>query len=145
LGALEDRGGEILGQFSQFTLGGEGGGVMDAGGNLIGSAGVGSGTSAFTSATTMAGTVATPLNPLLGPLQGNGGMVVGAPGSTFTLQTELLKFGSPAIGHGILFNAALRDARDVTDLGSDYVNIGATAGSVVNPKNSKAPIGYRPL
>ena len=67
--------------------------------------------------TTQTGTVGNPLNPQLGPLQNNGGPLIGAPGHTMTLQTELLLPGSPAIGKGILNGAPPTDERGFPERG----------------------------
>ena len=98
--------GEIRGQLALAN-----GTFTDMGGNLIGVSGPGSGNMGFTSATTQTGTVGNPLNPQLGPLQNNGGPLIGAPGHTMTLQTELLLPGSPATGKGILNGAPQTDER----------------------------------
>jgi CHRD domain len=89
--------GEIRGQFI-----GSGGTFSDAGGNLIGKAGHGSGNTVFTNVNTLKGSAAHPLDPLLGPLQNNGGPVISAAGATITIQTEALKAGSPAIGQALV-------------------------------------------
>jgi len=68
----------------------------DQGGNLIGISGAGSGNTGFTSPSTQVGTAAQPLDPQLGPLQNNGG-----PTTTFVLETEALRPGSPAINRGL--------------------------------------------
>jgi predicted outer membrane repeat protein len=75
--------------------------ITDAGGNLIGVSGPGSGNTGFAAGTTRAGNPTSPLDPLLGPLQNNGGPSVGAPGSTLILETAAPLTGSPAIGKAI--------------------------------------------
>src|SRR5262249_3692681 len=82
--------GEIRGQLALAN-----GDFTDMGGNLIGVSGPGGGNMGFTSVTTQTGTVQNPLNPLLGSLKDNGGPMIGVPGNTMTLQTELLGTGSP--------------------------------------------------
>jgi hypothetical protein len=119
--------GEIRGQLALAN-----GNFTDMGGNLIGVSGPGSGNMGFTSATTQTGTVANPLNPQLGPLQNNGGPLIGAPGHTMTLQTELLLPGSPAIGKGILNGAPPTDERGFPSVVNGAINVGATS-TVVNP------------
>ncbi len=98
----------------------------DNGGNVIGISGAGSGNAGFTAAS-QTGTVATPLNPLLGPLQNNGGPTIGAPGTTMTLQTELLQAGSPAIAKGIVAGAPTTDERGDAFIIDGTINAGATS------------------
>jgi hypothetical protein len=101
----------------------------DLGGNLIGVAGLAGGNSGFGAATTQTGTPDMPLDPLLGPLQDNGGPVIGAPGHTMTLKTELLLKGSPALGKGILAGAPATDERGFPSVVNDVVNVGATSSA----------------
>jgi hypothetical protein len=116
--------GEIRGQFSLAN-----GMFTDLGGNLIGVSGPGSGNSGFTNSTTQTGTLASPLDPLLGPLQYNGGMMVGAPGASGPLQTELLMKGSPAISKGLVTAAPPTDERGFASIVDGAVNVGATSSS----------------
>jgi hypothetical protein len=113
--------GEIRGQFALAN-----GLFTDLGGNLIGVSGPGSGNTGFTSPATQTGTPDIPLDPLLGPLQYNGGPMVGAPGASGPLQTELLMPGSPAIGKGILSAVPPTDERGFPSIVHGTVNIGAT-------------------
>jgi hypothetical protein len=99
----------------------------DLGGNLIGISGDNSGNTGFFAPTTQRGTVASPLDPLLGPLQDNGGPSVGAPGFEFTLQTEALRTGSPAIGKGILNGAPPIDERGFPSVVNGQINVGAVS------------------
>src|SRR5204863_5541541 len=78
-----------------------------------------------TSPSTQTGSVASPLNPLLESLRNNGGPTVGAPGTSFTLQTEALLPGSPAIGTGILSGALTTDARGLPSIVNGLINVGA--------------------
>jgi CHRD domain len=123
------RSGEIRGQFiPQVTTTAQ---DIDRGGNLIGVAGAHSGTDSFTVASTHnTGTVAHPLDPLLGRLANNGGPTLGAPRATKILRTERLRFGSPAIGHGIRSGAPVLDERGVPLAVHGTINIGATAGHI---------------
>jgi hypothetical protein len=70
---------------------------VDLGGNLIG---IGD-PAVFTAGTTQQGTATNPLNPLLGPLTNNGGPLAGSTGHQFTVETEAVLPGSPAIGTGV--------------------------------------------
>jgi hypothetical protein len=106
-----------------------GGAFTDLGGNLIGVSGTGSGNTGFTDATTQTGTPDNPLDPLLGPLQDNGGPSIGAPGHKMTLQTELLRAGSPALGTGILPGAPLTDERGFASVVDGLINVGATSSA----------------
>jgi hypothetical protein len=83
----------------------------DAGGNLIGISGAGSGNTGFTATTTQRGTTATPLDPQLGALASNGGPLVGAAGNQVALQTEALLPGSPALDKGVASAAPTTDER----------------------------------
>jgi hypothetical protein len=112
---------------------------IDLGGNLIGIAGAAGGNTGFTAATTQTGTPDTPLDPLLGPLQDNGGPVIGAPGHTMTLQTELLRSGSPAIGKGILPGAPATDERGFPSVVDDAINVGATSSAPRPPSGGHLP------
>jgi predicted outer membrane repeat protein len=115
-------GGEIRGQVGLAN-----GTFTDLGGNLIGVRGPGSGNIGFTNHSTQTGTPDHPLDPLLGSLQNNGGPSIGAPGHLVTLQTELLRNGSPAINHGILTGAPTTDERGFPEVVNGAVNIGATS------------------
>jgi predicted outer membrane repeat protein len=114
--------GEIRGQFALTD-----GVFADLGGNLIGVSGLGSGNTGFTNAATQTGTLDKPLAALLGSLQNNGGPVIGAAGQTMILQTEMLRSGSPAIGHGILPGAPATDERGLPSVVNGTINIGATS------------------
>jgi predicted outer membrane repeat protein len=97
---------------------------IDLGGNLIGVGGPG-----FTAATSQTGTADTPLDPLLGALHDNGGPVIGAPGHTMTLETELLLKGSPAIGKGVVPGSPGTDERGFPSVVNGGVNVGATSSA----------------
>jgi hypothetical protein len=99
----------------------------DAGGNLIGISGAGSGNTGFTASTTQTGTLTNPLNPLLGPLQDNGGPTIGAAGFTIALETEALLPGSRAIGKGILNGAPANDERGDPSVVGGTINVGAVS------------------
>jgi hypothetical protein len=99
----------------------------DKGGNLIGVSGSGSGNTGFTAATTQIGTVGSPLDPLLGDLGNNGGPIVGAAGSSLTLETEAPLGGSPAIDKGILPGAPTMDERGFSFVVNGKINVGAVS------------------
>jgi hypothetical protein len=105
----------IAANFSNdFGLGADAfGAFTDAGGNVIGIAGKGSGNTGFTANTTQKGSVLSPLDPLLGPLQNNGGPTIGANGTSIVLETEALLTGSPAIDNGTA-DAPTTDERGFT-------------------------------
>jgi CSLREA domain-containing protein len=105
-------------------------GFTDNGGNLIGVLGTGFLRFGFTAPSTQSGAIGNPLDPLLGPLQYNGGPTTGAAGPTAVLlsqplETEALRKGSPAIGHGLGAGAPTTDERGFQIPAGAAVDVGA--------------------
>jgi hypothetical protein len=114
--------GEIRGQFTMV-----GGTFTDAGGNLIGTAGMGNGTTSFTTASTQAGTTGAPIDPLLSGLANNGGPTLGSAGNTMVIQTAAPMVGSPAIGKGVVTNALPTDERGQAAIFNGKINVGSVS------------------
>ncbi len=105
IGTVLSKGGNVIGDNTQVAT------VFPAGGpNANGD---------------FAGTNANPLNPLLGPLQDNGGILAGAPGSQQIVPTEALLAGSPALGNGIVSGAPTTDERGFNRVVNGPIDIGA--------------------